>query len=105
MKYPANYVDDDGWAVIFEGHEIDRDWMAEQIALRLGQPEEGQVLVTEQEYLDFVPRIKHCSKLTGWGCDQEGEWHGHWVGVQPNPKATDIEFTIARWGRAPVSSE
>jgi len=99
VKYPANFVDDDGvWWVILQGHKLDHDVIERELPRHLGEKFPEQVLITVEEWFRYVPRVKWCSSLDGFGCDQEGEWHGHWTGVIQNESNPHCKFTVARWG-------
>jgi len=92
MKYPADIVNDDGWGRIHEGHGLDRGDLERDLAHNGGQCP-GASLKVEEVYFRWIPRIKWCGNL-GWPCDNEGEWHGHWEAVKPNP---DRAFTVVNW--------
>lgn len=87
VEYPTSIVTDDGWGVIFQGHGLA---LAEILAGLDPEPSQGVPEVREV-HMAFVPRVKHCSKYDGWGCDQEGEWHSHWFATKPG---VGTEFTI-----------
>lgn len=92
MKYPADIVTDDGrWGRIHKGHglcsgELQRD-LEQSVDLQLGEQ-----LETRECHLRWIPRLMWCADYGG--CELEGEWHSHWVSVQPSPEAA---FTIATW--------
>lgn len=63
-------------------------------ALRHSEGDDATIRASEVQHLHRMPRVKNCSKYDGWGCDLEGEWHGHWFGVKHNP-ASDCCHTLA----------
>lgn len=98
-EYPTDYISEDtGKSRIHRGHGLDRDVLAADVEHAQGwvAGEDGD-LVVEEVWLHYVPRIKWCSNLDGFGCGSEGDWHGHWTQVRPSPGA---EFTLARADRA-----
>ena len=74
----------EGGATIFEGHNLD----AAVIERALGTADFKRAEV----YFDYVPRIKWCERIGAWPCDNEGEWHSHYIPVKPNP---DFAYTLA----------
>lgn len=92
VKYPTDYVSSDtGWNRIHVGHDLDAAGLAEDWEANHGPAPHG--IITQQVHLLYAPRVKHCSKYDGVGCDSEGEWHGHWYQVAPSP---DTAFTLVR---------
>jgi len=99
-RYPTDIVttDGDGWARIHKGHGLDKEMLREDVIHNVDDQRVGEVLVVEEVHLSYTPRVKWCSRHSdGWGCDHEGEWHGHWFAVRPG---ADTAFTLARWGEA-----
>lgn len=93
MKYPADIFNDDGWGRIHQGHGIDRDELQRDLERHVGLQRVGETLKVQEVYFRWIPRIKWCGNL-GWPCDNEGEWHGHWEEVLPNPTAA---MTVVHW--------
>lgn len=91
MKYPADIVTDDGWGRIHNGHGLNRDELRRDLEHHVGHRGIGEGLQAQEVYFRYVPRIKWCD--SGF-CEQEGEWHSHWVEVRPNPNRA---YTIAHW--------
>lgn len=96
MTYPTLMCTDNGYAALMQGHNLDPAEIAAVEESHLGKPDDGWFTKVEEVFYDWVPRLKWCSRHPqsgGWGCDQEGEWHGHWFEVLP----TEIEschFTL-----------
>lgn len=88
--YPTDIVTSEGWARIHQGHELDRDLLLADLA-SAQVPLQGDVLRVHEAHFAYKPRVKWCSNFDGYGCDQEGEWHGHWFEVKPGP---DTAFTV-----------
>lgn len=73
--------DREGMAAIFDGHGHD----AANVAL-LAEPVIGPGPYDVQEvWMHYTPRVKWCERIDGWGCEDNGEWHGHWSETQRNP--------------------
>lgn len=72
-----------GWGLIWHAPEVPRD-VIERVVIR-EHGDDWDHLIIEVQHLNRVPRVKNCSNYDGFGCDQEGEWHGHWFGVKHNP--------------------
>lgn len=89
MKYPAMILTDDGWGVILEGHSLQGETLRTLCREWFG----SEVFRSQEVHFEYVPRIKHCSQRDGWGCDNEGEWHGHWFEVRPAADGSTA-FTI-----------
>ncbi len=88
MTYPALMHTDNGYAALMRGHGLDQAEIDAVEESHLGKPEEGWFTKVEEVFFDWVPRLKWCSRHPlsgGWGCDMDGEWHGHWFEVQPTP--------------------
>ncbi|KXO92947.1 Uncharacterised protein (plasmid) [Tsukamurella tyrosinosolvens] len=99
MKYPADIVNDDhGWHRIHHGHGLDRDILRADLIEHGYEPPDGGELALDEVWMDFRPRVKNCSNLDGFGCDNEGEWHAHWVAAR---EGHGQPLTLAYW-RAPV---
>lgn len=96
MQYPTDIVTDDGWSRIHQGHGLNVDELALDLADSQGDPLPGQQLHAEETHLRLVPRVKWCERLDGWPCDNEGEWHSHWCAVRPNDHSA---YTIVSWRR------
>jgi hypothetical protein len=101
VKYPTDMVSDDGWTRLHQGHGLSRYTLWLDLKAAHYQPPDSY-MHTEEVYLRYVPRVKWCERLDGWACDNQGEWHAHWVAVQRND---DCAFTIARWKRRPASRD
>jgi hypothetical protein len=94
IKYPATMWTDDGMAILFRGHGLDPFEVEAEVMQGLGNFPGYEVHVTEEHYT-YVPRIKHCSRWDGWGCDQDGEdFHGHWFAIKPTDDPRN-QFTQA----------
>lgn len=89
-------------AAVLRGHGLDRGEVERALTERYGRDEESDVLVTDEQYWRLTPRIKNCEAYTGWGCDNEGEWHKHWVEIKPHP---DFAITLAYYEPAPESND
>lgn len=81
-----------GNGIIMSGADHSAD--AILAALRDYEGDDATVLASEVQHLHYMPRVKNCSNYDGWGCDLEGEWHGHWFGVKHNDKS-DCCHTLA----------
>lgn len=95
-KYPTDIVMEDGYYRIHEGHGLDRQELIADYEEYDGIAPVDAVWTIEEVYLHYTPRIKWCEKVDGWGCDANGEWHGHWFEVMP---AHDSAFTLVGWSR------
>ncbi len=95
MEYPTDIVTESGWERIYPGHDIAVE-VLERDLLGQGQekPRADGRIVVDEVWMRFIPRVKWCSRVVGFGCDQEGDWHQHWEGTCQ--EAGD-PFTIARW--------
>lgn len=38
-----------------------------------------------ETFLQYTPRVMWCERIDGFGCDSNGDWHGHWSAVKQNP--------------------
>ena len=103
VEYPALMYDDEGPVALLEGHGIPVG-TAQDLALGvIGSPLDGSPewrparrWDIQEVFLSYTPRIKWCRSYTdGWSCDQEGDWHHHWVEVQPTD-AEEFHFTEVR---------
>lgn len=89
MRYPssiyADYPPFNGWAIIAEGHKL----CAEEIQSAVDEAQGFGCIatVTQEEHFYYVPRVKWCSNHGAGNCDEEGEWHSHWMAAKPNPNA------------------
>lgn len=93
MKYPTEIVDDYGqWGRIHRGHGLDQGDLEADLEFNQGRPFVPASLKLKEVHFRYIPRIKWCD-LYG-GCDQEGDWHGHWVEVKPSESTA---FTVATW--------
>ena len=99
QPYPALMHTDDGDAGIFRGHNLELTEVERVCATDIFGECPGYELHVTEEYFQWVPRIKNCSKWDGWGCDQEGEWHGHWFAIKPTDDPRN-QFTVALQVRA-----
>lgn len=84
IKYPTYIHTDEGAAALFRGHNLDPSVVEFETADILGESPGYECHVTEQFYR-WVPRVKNCADYPGgdgWGCDNAGEWHGHWFPVR-----------------------
>jgi hypothetical protein len=84
VQYPAYIHTDDGEAALFQGHNLDPAYVEAESKWVIGEYPGYELHVTEQ-YYRWVPRVKNCRDHPagdGWGCDNEGEWHGHWFPVR-----------------------
>lgn len=98
MKYPTDIVTDRGWERIHAGHELATDTLEQDLRDNGGSaPRDGEQLVVEEVWMRFVPRVKWCAQLDGFGCDQDGQWHQHWEGTRPG---SGEPFTVVRWDKA-----
>ena len=68
------------------------DWF-EQVWIR-GDLDQIERFVSEVQHLDFHRRVKWCSRIDGFGCDYDGEWHSHWSGVKHSDVAADCCYTV-----------
>lgn len=80
-----------GSALIWPTPEVPREVIEREVNHAHG--EGWDRLVIEVQHLHYTPRVKWCSRHDGFGCDNEGDWHGHWFGVKHNP-ASDCCHTI-----------
>lgn len=99
-KYPALMQTDEGEAALFQGHNLDPEEIERVCSVEILGDYPGHELHVTEEYFSYVPRIKNCSNWDGWGCDQEGEWHGHWFGIKPTDDPKN-QFTQALRVRVP----
>lgn len=86
-----HYLSD--WGVIIPGADVTPERI-EQAMVDSRGPGHSRI-VSEVQHLHFHRRIKNCSRLSGVGCEMEGDWHSHWEGVQHNPNAEDCCYTVA----------
>lgn len=97
-EYPTRVIEDSGYAAILRGHGLAAEELdAAEIAI-IGKPREGWFTEVQEVFLDYVPRVKWCSRhplSSGWSCDQEGNWHGHWFEVHESDNESR-HFTIIR---------
>lgn len=100
MKTPRNswfIVNEfDGWGLLLKGHGLDPEPLITAADRALGEDSEDWDV--QERFYHWVPRVKNCVDHPygdGTGCEQEGEWHGHWFEVQPtaDPK---YHFTEVR---------
>lgn len=89
VKYPAMILNEDGWGVILEGHALEAAVLRDACVEWFGSDSPR----VQEVHFEYVPRIKNCSQRDGWGCDNEGDWHGHWFEVRPAPDGSTA-FTI-----------
>lgn len=82
-----------GWGVILPGADIAEEALL--AALRDYHGDDVESYISDVQHLHFMPRVKWCSNYDGWGCDNEGEWHGHWLSVKHNDAAADCCYTLA----------
>jgi len=80
-----------GSALIWHAPEVSREVIEREVNHSHG--EGWDRLVIEVQHLHYTPRVKWCSRHDGFGCDNEGDWHGHWFGVKHNP-GSDCCHTI-----------
>lgn len=81
--YPRHGTWDERHGVYFKGHdipdaEIVKEFGADTIVQRL------------ELHLHYIPRIKWCANWS-WPCEEEGEWHAHYVETKPGP-GTEYTF-------------
>jgi hypothetical protein len=95
-KYPALIYTADGPEAIARGHGLSIAQIEAAEREVLGELDPGRERVVQEVNFRFVSRIKWCANLDGFGCDQEGEWHGHWTEVRPNPSAPNTAYTLIR---------
>lgn len=94
-RYPSLIFTEERGSVIMRGHGLtEEEVLVNMIGIVSHTP--GERLVTEEVFLVFKPRIKNCRDYDGWGCDQNGEWHGHWFPVKENDDPA-THFTLAHW--------
>lgn len=91
-RYPTDIVNDNGWGRIHKGHNLDRLALLVDLENSLWQPPNTRMIVQEV-YFRWIPRVKWCGRYD-FPCDNEGEWHSHWVEVRPNLEAA---FTVVNW--------
>lgn len=97
MKYPTDIVTDNDWERIHCGHGIATQTLETDLRKNTGrEPRPGEQLLVEEVSMRLVPRVKWCSQLGGFGCDQEGQWHQHW---ESTPPGSGEPFTLVRWGK------
>ena len=82
-----------GWGAIIKGADVAQEALA--AALRDYHSRDTFRVVSEVQHLHYVPRVKWCSRHDGFGCDSEGDWHGHWFGVKHNPASKGCCYTLA----------
>jgi hypothetical protein len=89
ISYPtaiyADYPPFNGWSVIAQGHNLTDEQIQEAVA----EAADGGCIATakQEEFFYYVPRVKWCSNHGAGSCDEEGEWHSHWIAAKPNPSA------------------
>jgi hypothetical protein len=50
----------------------------------------------------WSPRMKHCSNHdSGWGCDQEGDWHQHFSSNYSGDPVTVVTVFSPTWNPSP----
>jgi hypothetical protein len=98
MKYPALMHSDGDSCAVLPGHGLAPEVLDAAERTVLGEPLDGYHRVVEEDWMEWVPRVKWCSRHplgSGWGCDSEGWWHGHWFAVRENAHE-HTRFTIIR---------
>ncbi|WP_052062024.1 hypothetical protein [Rhodococcoides fascians] len=96
-EYPQDiYTSSGRWGRIHQGHGLDSAALQADLEHNLGLQSPKETLSLEEVRLAYQPRIKWCSRVDGFGCDNEGEWHRHWFEVRQNGEL----FTIAQWATA-----
>ncbi|SDH55080.1 hypothetical protein [Microbacterium sp. 77mftsu3.1] len=93
FTYPGLIYTGEGPEAILLGHGLPLDEVIAAEADILGPLEPKFERVISEVHFAYTPRVKHCSRLDGWGCDQEGEWHGHFYEVKP---AAGTAHTLVR---------
>lgn len=83
---------EEGPQILVAGHGLDRaePQMLHDIEWGVDQGE----LTVEEVCFGYAPRVKWCSKYTGFGCDEEGDWHPHWYEVRRNENAPESFYTL-----------
>jgi len=94
VTYPASIQTEEGAALLMQGHNLDPFEVEAAHEWAHGKCPGYEVEVTEHHMI-YRPRIKNCSQWDGWGCDNEGEWHGHWFAVRSNDDPA-THFTMAQ---------
>ena len=96
MKYPTDIVVDNltAWRRIHRGHDLDVDMLRRDLAEAQGDEPTATGVKVDEVWLRYVPRVKWCAAVDGWGCDEQGEWHSHWFATMPG---TGDAFSIAGW--------
>lgn len=95
MNYPTDIVNDDaGWGRIHRGHNLTLDVLERDMRDHQPAPHEGAFMDISEVHFDYVPRVKWCGNLGIFPCDNEGEWHDHWIPVNPSDTS---KFTTVYW--------
>ncbi|GAS98835.1 uncharacterized protein RMCC_5800 [Mycolicibacterium canariasense] len=97
-RYPTDYIDDEGWARIHRGHNLDVLALRADLAHALGGDvgDDRPVNIVEH-HLWEQPRVKWCERH-GDPCGMNGDWHRHWHALRPSD-SPDTKFTVVRWSR------
>lgn len=82
-----------GWGAIIKGAVSPEE--VEAVLRDLDPCDQFERVVSEVQHLHFHRRIMWCSRLDGFGCEFDGEWHSHWSGVQHNDASPSCCHTVA----------
>lgn len=93
---------DDGPQILVSGHGLSHE-EAKAFHDAEWDRDKGEMTV-EEVCFGYAPRVKWCSKYSGFGCDEEGEWHAHWYEVRRNENAPNSFYTLVGH-RCPTRSE
>jgi len=100
-KYPTYIHTFEGeGAALFQGHNLDRAMVDEEVDRILGEAPIGfELQIFERHYI-YKGNIKHCSRHgDSWGCDEDGnDYHGHWFEIKPTDDSR-CHFTEAFYKR------
>lgn len=91
--YPRDIVTGLGVGRIHKGHGLDPKMLEADLESECDMQRIGERLLISEERLAYRPRIKWCERLDGFGCEENGEWHGHWEPVRENGEL----FTVVQW--------
>lgn len=77
--------DREGDGAVFTGHRH-----TPETVTRLAEPVIGPGPYEVHEvHMHYTPRVKWCERIDGFGCESNGQWHGHWSQTRQNPHHPD----------------
>jgi hypothetical protein len=93
MDYPADIYTDRGHSRIHEGHGLTPEVLRDDLDYAIG-PRQPYDLEVEEVWMTYRRRVMWCDRIDGFGCDMNGEWHGHFSEVRAGTPG--CAYTIVR---------